>query len=59
MYLTAVKKQTVESSSISDRPNCTAGRRVRKMLHPRRGANSASTKIRCVALRAQMICSDG
>ena len=57
MNLTPEKKQVVEASRTSERPICTLSRTERKMRQPMPGPKSSSTKRRCEAVRAQMICS--
>ena len=54
--LTAEKKNSVDSSIITELTNCVPMRRVRSSPSPMRGMNTTATSTRCETIRNQTIC---
>ena len=56
-YLTAEKKNRVDSSIMTEFTSCEPMRRVRNRPSPMRGMNTSATSTRCMTMRNQTICS--
>ena len=56
-YLTAEKKNRVDSSIMTEFTNCKPMRRVRNRPRPMRGMKTSATSTRWMMMRNQTICS--